>query len=162
LERAHAELETENETLRRQGEEDEVEMGALREEAKTLRRLLATSRKALDCLQQQQQQQPVATDHGADGSAAGGSHLLLPSSSLPRRSFSGAMPLTRSREDQILSFSSSSSSLCSPALESALQDYEEEMKKLRDARQGLGGLQPQRQQQQEEEEKEEEEGHNVV
>ncbi len=60
LERAHAGLEMENEKLRRQAEEDEVELVALREEGQTLRGLLTTSRKTLDCLQH-----PTTTAAGA-------------------------------------------------------------------------------------------------
>ena len=50
LERTCVGLESENEKMRQEAGEDEVELEGLREEVRTLRGLLVTSRKALDCL----------------------------------------------------------------------------------------------------------------
>lgn len=161
LERTCAGLESENEKMRQEAGEDEVELEGLREEVRTLRGLLVTSRKAFDCLGgrrevDSQQGQPATLSHLSlplSSSTPPRQSSSLSSAALPPRtgvllSTSSPMPLPTPAVRPPLSplrrqirgaysgppppiFSSSSSS-SSTAIDSAMRAYETEVQKLQD------------------------------
>eukprot|EP00624_Nannochloropsis_granulata_P005871 evm.model.NODE_41842_length_10797_cov_36.687969.2 len=77
LERTCGSLENEKEKMRQNAGDDEVELEGLREEVRTLRDLLATSRKALDCLGGRAERRS-SVQEAQQGQIAETSHVPLP------------------------------------------------------------------------------------
>jgi len=153
LERTCADLESKNEKMRQQMGEDEVELEGLREEVRTLRGLLVTSRRALDCLggraegrvgvEAQQGQPatgacpllPLSLSTPPQSSSLSSSVPMSSPMPLPLSATYGTTPLRRQvggGYPPASTFSSSFSFSSSTAIDSAMRAYETEVRKLRD------------------------------